>query len=620
MKYRLGKIPVTILVCCLGLAVTTGAMGGTMNRQVSGTGPPSRNLHESFAPRTDSRAQRVSDVGAGQIAQTGAGTNDPIPKHENRPEMERPSAVTISKFKVEGNTLLTQEKIDAVLDKYKGVAFQIKDADQARIELEKAYHAVGYPTVLVNLPEQTIEQGIVTLQVIEASLLEIKVTGQEYYSKYHILEKLPSIKMGTVLYEPKFVKELAAVNSNPDLQVAPVLKPGTEPGTVDLELKVKDRLPVHGKLEADNRGPITTPPNRLVAEIQHTNLFGGDEILTVNTVQTPTDWGAVQNYGASFVYPVRWPDHVLAVYASKSQSTSVLAGSSISVGGGSSVAVAGNAIVSGFRYVLPLFPGGENTHQLSLGVDYKRLEQTDATFPDGATAVVKSPVAYTPASVAYAGFYPDRWGLTKLSLSAKGYVAGIIPGGSKEDFAGDPNNQSVKPGNREGSTGTFAALQGGLDRNQPLPGGFSLALHTDGQWGSQPLIPAEGYFAGGFDTVRGYLQYEAIGDNAVRGRAELTTPELIAIPIDRIWQRRRSADYTIRVKFATFYDAAQLWVQQAPPGQTSQFRLEGVGAGIRVKFPKDVGQLIIDQGFALRDTANTQRGDSFVHFSVGLTF
>ena len=120
--------------------------------------------------------------------------------------------------------------------------------------------------------------------------------------------------------------------------------------------------------------------------------------------------------------------------------------------------------------------------------------------------------------------------------------------------------------------------------------------------------------------MRGYLQYQAIGDNAVRGRAELTTPELFAIPIDRLWQRRRSADYTIRVKVAAFYDAAQLWVQDAAPGQISQFWLEGVGGGIRVKFPKDVGQLIIYQGFALSDTTLTKRGDTFVHFSVGLAF
>jgi hemolysin activation/secretion protein len=472
----------------------------------------------------------------------------------------------------------------------------------------------------VNLPEQTIEQGSVKLQVIEAPLVEIKVTGQKHYSRYRILEKLPSIRIGTLLYEPKFVKELSAINANPDLQVTPVLKPGTEPGTVDLELKVKDRLPVHGKLEADNRGPITTPQNRLLAEIQHTNLFGGDEILTVNTVQTPTDWGVVQNYGASFVYPVRWPDHLLAVYGSKSQSKSVLAGSGISLGGGSDVVIAGNAIVAGFRYIFPIFPGGQSTHQLSIGIDYKRLEPTDATFPDGATTLVKSPVQYTPASMTYSGFYPDRLGLTKLTLSAKGYVAGMIPGGSEQDFAGANPPNPTQPGNRLGSTGTFAVLQGGLDRAQPLPGDFTLGLHVDGQWGSQPLIPAEEYFAGGFDTVRGYLQFEAIGDNAVRGRAELTTPELFAIPIDRVWQRRRSADYTIRVKFATFYDAAQLWVQQAQPGQTSQFWLEGVGGGIRVKFPKDVGQLIIDQGFALQSTLNTKRGDSFVHFSVGIMF
>ncbi len=556
----------------------------------------------------------------------GTSTSDSFPVKPSRagepPVSERDPAekrFQITSYLVEGNTILEQAKIDSVLRPYKGSGRQLSDIESARSELEKAYHAAGYPTVVVMLPEQTIEAGVVNLQVLEGRLVHITVTGNEHYDRFNIRGKLPSLQPGALIYEPTFVKELGAVNGNPDLKVAPVLKPGTEPGTVDLELKVKDRLPVHGKLEGDNRGPITTPQNRLLAEVQHTNLFGGDEILTVNTVQTPTDWGAVQNYGASFVYPVKWPDHLLAVYGSKSKSNSVLAGSAISVGGGSDVKIAGNATVAGFRYILPIFSGGENTHQLSVGVDYKQLESTDATFPTGQSAVVLGALRYTPASVAYTGFYPDQLGLTKLALSARGYIAGTIPGGSEEDFARNPANPD-QPGQRAGSTGTFAVLQGGLDRVQPLPEGFALALHADGQWGSQPLIPAEGYFAGGFDTVRGYRQFEAIGDNAVRGRAELTTPELFAIPIDRIWQRRRSADYTIRVKLAAFYDAAKLWVQEAPAGQTSQFLLEGVGGGIRVKFPKDVGQLIIDQGYALRDGSITKQGDTFVHFSVGLAF
>ena len=559
-------------------------------------------------------ATSTPDSSSMQPRQAGTSPGEP-PVSEREPAEKR---FQISSYLVEGNTILQQAKIDSVLESYKGSDRQLSDIETARSELEKTYHAAGYPTVVVMLPEQTIDAGVVKLQVLEGRLVHITVTGNEHYSWFSIRGKLPSLQPGALIYEPTFVKELGAVNGNPDLKVAPVLKPGTEPGTVDLELKVKDRLPVHGKLEADNRGPITTPQNRLVAEIQHTNLFGGDEIFTVNTVQTPTDWGAVQNYGASFVYPLKWPDHLLAVYAYRSQSSSVLAGGGISFGGGD-IGLAGNATIAGTRYIFPLFPGGVNTHQLSVGVDYKSLHKTTATFPDGGTAVVLNSVQYTPISAGYTGFYPDHFGLTKLALSAKGYVAGMIPGGTKQDFVGIPNDPNM-PGLRKGTTGTFAVLQEGLDRMQSLPKDFTLTLHADGQWASQPLIPAEQYFAGGFDTVRGYHQYEAIADNAVRGRAELTTPELLAIPVDRLWQRRRSSDYTLRVRFAAFYDAAQLWVLQASPGQTSQFRLEGVGGGIRVKFPKDIGQLIIDQGFALRDTANTKRGDTFVHFSVGLAF
>ena len=552
---------------------------------------------------------KTSREGTAAVPSSSTEQSRPAQAQEPKPQTES-SGFVVDRYLVEGNSLLPAEKIDAVLAKHKGSSITLKDIEQAKNELEKAYREAGYPTVLVTIPEQTIEGGTVRLLVVEGRIGSITVTGNEYFKKYEILEKLPSLKIGEVLYEPTFMKELDRLNIHPDRKVAPVLRPGEEQGLINLELKVKDRLPVHGKMEGDNRGPISTPQNRLITEIQHANVFGGDEIFTVSTIQTPTDWGQVQNYSASFVVPIVWPDHLLSLYGSKSISTSVLTTGTAFVGGGN-ITVSGNATISGFRYYMPIAKSLPGSHSLSLGMDYKNLKATEATFPGNlGTAVVLTPIQYTPATVNYTGTFYHNLGTTRLTTSAKGYVAGMISGGSEEDFSSQ----------RQASTGTFAVLQSGLDRVQPLPGDFALALHADGQWASQPLIPAEAYFAGGFDTVRGYLQYEAIGDNAVRGRAELTTPELFAIPIDRIWQRRRSADYTFRVKLATFYDAAQLWVQEPKPGQTSQFRLEGVGAGIRVKFPKDVGQLIIDQGFALRDAALTQQGDTFVHFSVGLAF
>lgn len=525
----------------------------------------------------------------------------------------------IREFDVEGNTLLSKERVAEVLAKHKGDKKTIKDIDKVRLDLERAYHSLGYPTVIVVVPEQTVESGTIRLEIVEGRLGSVLVTGNKYYSRYNILGKLPSLKIGKMLYEPTFVKELDALNANPDLKVAPLLKPGTEPGLVNMELRAKERMPFHIKLQADNQGPLTTPRNRLVMDAQYTNLWDMDHILNVQTVQTPEDWGAVQTYGMSYVAPLQWPNHLLSVYASKTSSTSALSAGSLGVGGGE-VSIAGNATVAGFRYSFPIYSSPKAVHQFSLGADFKRLEKTEATFPSGlGTAVVLSPIQYTPLSVAYNAFLGDDWGATKLSATAKGYAA-IVPGGRKADFTGDPNDPFNKPGVRAGSTGNFAVVQGSIERLHDLPLGMNLLLHAAGQWASEPLVVTEQYFAGGLDTVRGYFQFESLGDHAIRGRAELTTPELWPIPIDRFWQRRRSSDWEIKWRLASFYDAANLWISKPLPSQQDQFRLESVGWGLRVRMPKDVGTIRIDQGYALQDATATKRGDTFVHFLVTVVF
>ena len=591
----------TIRCLAAGVTIATSLLCLTQNAQAAESvasggknGTVQRPLAEPVGPGPESAAPRAGDPTQG---------------------------FTIREFLVEGSSLLSPKAIGEALDKHKGPNKTIKDIETARLELERAYQKLGYPTVLVVVPEQTVDQGTVRLDVLEGKLLKVAVTGNRYFSRYNILGKLPSLKIGELLYEPDFSKELDLVNGNPDLKIAPVLKPGSEPGTVDLELKTKDALPLHAKMTGDNKGPFTTPAARLTLEAQYTNLWDADHILTLQTTQTPTDWGAVQAYGASYVAPLKWPDHVLAAYVSKVISNSTLAGTSLPVGGGGDIAVAGNATVGGFRYLFPIFKGGKASHQLSMGADFKRLEKTEATFPGTlGTAVVLSPIQYTPASVGYTGTYPDPLGVTTLSTTLTGYIAGTIPGGRKKDFQGDPNDPDNFPGNRAGSTGTFGVVKSGLTRTQPLPKDFLLSARIDGQWSTEPLIPAEQFFAGGMDTVRGYIQNEAIGDNALFWRAELYTPDLPSIPLDFFWQRRRSSELKATIKFLGFYDYARLWTKRAPPGQADILRLEGVGAGLRMKVEPLNLILQFDQAVALQDTTATKRGDTFAHFLVSIGF
>jgi hemolysin activation/secretion protein len=61
-------------------------------------------------------------------------------------------------------------------------------------------------------------------------------------------------------------------------------------------------------------------------------------------------------------------------------------------------------------------------------------------------------------------------------------------------------------------------------------------------------------------------------------------------------------------------------VQKAPAGQTDLFRLEGVGAGLRLRVEPINLTLSFDQAVALQDAADTKKGDTFAHFLLSVGF
>lgn|GEM_PF-25416 len=613
------------------------AFGGT--RVWSAGDPPSAPAEtpqtapgESLSPADSSKnpagppaeSREHSEKPPGNAGEGPSETPKETPPSAEAPDAPAPKPVepsspaeirfSISEYQVEGNTVLPQEKLKEIFLAYLGPAKQLQDVEQARASLERAYHDAGYPTVLVIVPEQTIEHGVVRLTVVESKLGEIRVNGNRYFSKKEILERLPSLKEGSLIYEPVFLKELNEVNGNPDLQVAPVLALGQKPGTVDLDVNVKDRIPIHGTLEWNTAGTPGTPRQRLNGSIQYADLFSRDQIVTFQTTQTPTLWGDVQVYGLSYAIPFKKSGQLLALYGAYSNSETGLPVSTIIIPTGGGIGIVGNATILGTRYMLPLGSEKSLNQQLSLGLDYKRLNKSNGTFPDETALLVSGRLNYTPLSVAYTALRPDNGGVFKFSGTIRGYIAGMIPGGEEKNFRGDPANIENSPGNRAGSTGTFMVIQGELDRTQDLPEGFVLSLKVDGQWGSEPLIPAEQYFAGGVDTVRGYVESEELGDNAFHGTVELTAPPLrsaLPAPVPVAFKEG--------LRFSTFYDAAYLWINRPPAGQIDHHRLQGTGLGIHLKLSDNV-QARFDLAYALQNAVVTFQGDFFAHVSLKVSF
>ena len=87
------------------------------------------------------------------------------------------------------------------------------------------------------------------------------------------------------------------------------------------------------------------------------------------------------------------------------------------------------------------------------------------------------------------------------------------------------------------------------------------------------MISNEEFSAGGADTVRGYLEAEALGDTGMQGTLELRTPPLLNPATSGLDQFYALA----------FLEGAKLKVLYALPSQQSKFLLSSAGVGLRLQ-------------------------------------
>ena len=169
----------------------------------------------------------------------------------------------ILEFVVEGNTVLPTADIEIAVTPFLGPNRRFKDVELARKALEDTYQRIGYQTVFVDVPEQKVEGGVIRLRVAEGRVERTRVVGSQYYALGQIRRTASELAEGSVPDFNRLQTQLAQLNRSADRQVAPVLRPGRTPGTVEVELSVKDRSPLHGDVELNNRAaPFTQARTR----------------------------------------------------------------------------------------------------------------------------------------------------------------------------------------------------------------------------------------------------------------------------------------------------------------------------------------------------------------------
>ncbi len=526
---------------------------------------------------------------AGILANPAVASAQPAPSAASPPAATAPAAAEtrrfpVEEYRVEGNTVLPAALIEEAVYPFLGPDRTADDVEHARAALDALYAQKGYPTVSAEVPAQDPSTGVITLKVIERKIGRLRVRGSRYFSLRAIKDSAPALAEGRVPDMNAVQRDIVALNQWPDRVVTPVLRPGIAPGTVDVDLNVKDTFPLHGSVELNNKQSQSTTALRSVSSVSYGNLWQRGDSVSLSWQTAPLHGSDSGVISGSYLY--RIPNSNMSLLASLVKSESDVA----TVGG---TDVIGRGTIMGLRLLVPLGQEGSFTHSLSLGFDYKHFD--DATVLGGDRS--PAPITYMPLNVTWqASWSGEHEAATDASVSFVMGTRGL--GSSQAQF--DVKRYNARP--------NFAYLRGDVSRTQPLPWGFQGYVKAAGQATNEPLISSEQFGVGGVDTVRGYFESEAIGDYGIAAQAELRSPsagELLS-------------DFTDTRAFA-FADAGRVGIHQPLAEQNSGRSLTSVGGGVRLRGYGVVGLDVIG-AHVLSPGAISHAGSSRLLFRLNGAF
>ncbi len=493
-------------------------------------------------------------------------------------------AVFVNNIEVSPSQILTKEEVSAIVSPLVGKNVYISDIKAAVEKINKLYAERGFVTARAFLPEQTVQNGNIRIELVESKVGNVSVEENRWTKDGYITTRIGQ-KEGDLFDIVELEKDIMDFNRyNEGVNLTANLKAGETEGTTDVELKAHEKFPYHLTAMMDNAGRYTTGRIRGGAMLSADSLFGHRDKFSLGTYFSG---GSVSPF-VDYNFPVNSKDGRVGFMFSSTFAK-------IKWGSYSPLDLKSRAYTYSLYYTQPLIrkPGFELKSYAAL--NYKR--------------------AVTSMGFMKAFGYDDQLGLDQVSSIdlalnlRKDTKYGIWYLNQGLGYAiplFDHNSNYLK-------------IFGGAVRLHDFSHGFIGQLR-----GNYQVIPNNRYIpyidqfqAGGLATVRGYAEGSMIGKNGFFTSAELMFP-LLPRQITSPRSGEKIPFIGKFVKGAVFADFGGVFPQVDEYQYEGTYFMASLGMGLRVQLPGDLSARLY-WGYPLINSRYFERDRKVGRFHFELT-
>jgi len=427
---------------------------------------------------------------------------------------EGAAVLAVNRFVFEGNTRLSSDQLAAIVAPYQAGQYDFDQLRQIADIVADAYRDAGW-LVRVSLPKQEVKDGVVKLQIIEATFGQTIVQGRQSRVDTATLQATVEAAQATgqAVQTQSIDRALLLLDGIPGLNVVGNLVEGQQPGQTDLLLGVADRAGFNGDITLDNTGARSTGVNRMLASLSvNSPLRMGDQLQLTGLKSQGSDFERL-----AWTVPVGYDGLRVGAHATRLAYT--LVGEFASLNG------YGSAFSSGLDLSYPWLRSQSSNVSLSSSYDTKR-------FDNNANGANASHYGLDVLNLALNASQNDDWqggGLNNFS---------VVLSQGKVNLDGSANQSADASG--PATAGSFSKLRAGLSRLQALTSSLSAYVALNVQRANKNLDSSERLYLGGAGGVRAYPTSEGGG-----AQGQLFTAEL-----------RQQLDANLT--FTGFYDHGQV--------------------------------------------------------------